>query len=56
MPGKLEMSALRAVIFQSRVFPELVWRQMLSLQPSEMGGVGKRYPYFSAPIPVWLEG
>jgi hypothetical protein len=55
MFGKLEMSAVWAIIFQGGVFSKLVWRSMLSLRPSEMGGVGEWNAYFNAAIPVWLE-
>jgi hypothetical protein len=56
LSGELEVSALRAIIFQGGFFPELVWGQMLSLRPAEMGGLGDRNSHFNATISVWLEG
>jgi hypothetical protein len=56
LSGELEMPAVRRTVFQSCILSQPVWRQLLSLWPSQMVGVGEWNCHLPSEFSVRVDG
>jgi hypothetical protein len=50
------MPTVQRIVFQSCIPSQLVWRQLLSLWPSQMVGVGDRNCRLPSEVSIWVDG